>query len=100
MRPASKKRGGGGVEVELAIECADDGTATALSATLMPDNRYFPKDQTFVSSLEGRTIRCVVRSPRTRPALSTVASIISDAKLFGDLWLEARTRGLGPRAER
>jgi hypothetical protein len=31
--------------------------------------------------------------------VSTVTSIISDAKLFGDVWLEVKTRrlGSGPR---
>ncbi len=83
------------VDVELIIECADGKTSKALNETLMPDNRYFPKDQEFGSSVDGSSIRCTVRSPRVRPALSTVSSIISDAKLFADLWVEATARGFG-----
>lgn len=79
--------------LELSIECGDGEVAEALDATLMPDNRYFPKDQSFRASREGPVLEFRVESPRTRPALSTVASIISDAKLFGEIWVEAKTRG-------
>jgi hypothetical protein len=47
--------------------------AEALDEALMPDNRYFPKDQAFKASKEGS----------------------ADARLFRDVWLEAKTRGLG-----
>jgi hypothetical protein len=89
-----------GLTIELSIECSDGTVATALNEALMPDNRYFPKDQRFQASKEGAVIRFRVGSPRARPALSTVASIISDAKLFGDVWVEAKTRGLGSSAPR
>ena len=36
-----------GLSLELVIECADETVATALNEALMPDNRYFPKDQRF-----------------------------------------------------
>jgi hypothetical protein len=86
------------VTLELLIECRDEAVASALDEALMPDNRYFPKDQRFRASKEGAFIRFTVESPRARPALSTVASIIADAKLFGDVWVEAKTRGLGSAA--
>jgi hypothetical protein len=88
-----RKRERGGLTIELLIECADSTTATALNDVLMPDNRYFPKDQLFKASNDGTSIRFSVESPRSRPALSTVASIISDAKLFRDVWVGARTEG-------
>jgi len=81
------------------IECGDEAVADALNEALMPDNRYFPKDQRFKASKEGSSIRFNVKSPRARPALSTVASIVSDARLFRDVWLEAKTRGLGNAAQ-
>jgi len=87
-----------GLSLELLIECADETVATALNEALMPDNRYFPKDQQFQASKEGNLIRFNVGSPRARPALSTVSSIISDAMLFRDVWVEAKTRGLGSAA--
>jgi hypothetical protein len=87
-----------GLTIELLIECSDETVATALNEALMPDNRYFPKDQLFQASKKGPVLRFNVGSPRARPALSTVASIISDAKLFGDVWVEARTRGPGSSA--
>jgi len=77
------------------MECGDEAAADALNQALMPDNRHFPRDQRFHASKEGPLVRFTVASPRARPALSTVASIISDAKLFGDIWVEVKTRGLG-----
>ncbi len=69
--------------------------AESLNEVLMPDNRYFPKDQEFEASTEGPVLRFKVSSPRARPVVGTVSSIISDARLFRDIWLEAKTRGLG-----
>ncbi|MDA4116573.1 MAG: hypothetical protein OK442_08470 [Thaumarchaeota archaeon] len=86
------------VSLELVIECADEEVATALNEALVPDNRYFPKDQRFRASKEGALLRFDVGSPRARPALSTVSSLISDAMLFRDVWVEAKTRGLGTKA--
>ena len=85
--------------VELQIECSDETVAKALNEALMPDNRYFPKDQRFKASKEGSFIRFEVESPRPRPALSTVTSILSDARLFRDVWVEAKTRGLRNAAQ-
>jgi hypothetical protein len=84
-----------GLTIELLIECGDETVARALDEALMPDNRYFPKDQRFKASRERSFIRFSIESPRARPALSTVASIISDTKLFRDFWVEAKTLGLG-----
>ncbi len=94
-----RKAGAAGLTIELLIECSDEDVAKALNDALMPDNRYFPKDQRFMASREGAVIRFSVESPRARPALGTVASIISDAKLFRDVWVESKTRGLGNAAQ-
>ena len=75
--------------LELSIECADGVIAEMLNEVLMPDNRYFPKDQRFTVSRDGHVLRFSVASPRVRPALSTVTSIVSDAKLFQDVLLLA-----------
>ncbi len=94
------ERGGtGALTIELLIECRDEAVAEALNAALMPDNRYFPKDQRFKASKEGPFIRFGVESPRTRPAISTITSILSDSRLFRDVWVEAKTRGLGNAAQ-
>ena len=84
-----------GVSIELSMECSDDLVAVALNEALMPDNRYFPGDQRFEASKEGSVVRFKVTSPRARPVVSTVTSIIADARLFRDIWLEAKARGLG-----
>ena len=84
-----------GISIELLIECEDEDVAAALDAALAPDNRYFPKDELFEASRDGPLIRFSVVCPRIRPALSTTTSIISDARLFRDVWVEAKARGLG-----
>jgi hypothetical protein len=91
---------GDGVAIELSIECRDAPIAEALNQVLMPDNRYFPKDQRFRSSMKGSIIRFDVASPRARPVVSTVASIISDARLFSDIWRMAKTKGSGAPRKR
>jgi hypothetical protein len=83
------------MRLEVSLECADRGAARALGEALMPDNRYFPRDQRFEASIHGAALRFVVASPRARPVISTATSIISDARLFRDIWVEARKRGLG-----
>ncbi len=88
-------KGSTGLTVELTIECSDETVADALNQALMPDNRYFPKDQRFEASKQGPVLRFDVSSPRARTVVSTVTSIISDSRLFRDIWLEAKTRGLG-----
>lgn len=92
---SSTKTSDAEASVALSIECADEATAKSLNEALMPDNRYFPKDQRFEASMTGSTLQFTVSSPRARPVISTVTSIISDARLFRDVWIEARTRGLG-----
>jgi len=89
-----------GISIELVIECVDEAVGKALDEALMPDNRYFPKDQRFRASREGASIVFHVVSPRPRPALSTGSSIIADSRLFRDVWLEAKTRGLGNAPQR
>ena len=86
------------LQAELVIECADESVASALNDVLMPDNRYFPKDQRFEASKSAASITFKVSSPRVRPALSTLGSIVSDARLFRDVW--AYSRATGPTAAR
>jgi hypothetical protein len=95
VTPAAKPALAPASRVELVIECSDAATAEALDEALMPDNRYFPKDQRFDATRDGPSLRFVVGSPRPRQALSTVASIVSDARLFRDIWVEAKAGGGG-----
>jgi hypothetical protein len=78
--------------LELSIECADGNIAEMLNEVLMPDNRYFPKDQEFAVLRRGNVLTFRVASPRARPALSTASSVLSDAKLFQDVWLQTKQR--------
>lgn len=95
LRAARANKDRDGIYVELSIECTDEAVADSLSEALMPDNRYFPKDQKFESSKVGSLLRFEISSPRARPVVGTVTSIVSDTRLFRDIWLEAKTRGLG-----
>lgn len=74
----------------LEIECRDERIASDLDAALMPDNRYFPKDQSFKATRKGRLLTYTVGSPRMRPAVTTLKSIIADAKLFLEVWSQAK----------
>ena len=98
MSAGKAKRPEAALTIELSIECMDEAVAEALDEALMPDNRYFPKDQRFGASRKGALVRFSVASPRARPALSTVTSIVADARLFRDVWVDAKTRGLGSAA--
>jgi hypothetical protein len=95
MSASRGKRPETALRIELSIECRDEAVAEALEQALMPDNRYFPKDQQFGASRRGALVRFTVASPRARPALSTITSIVSDTRLFRDVWVEAKARGLG-----
>ena len=81
--------------MSLLLECEDDEVAKALHDVLMPDNRYFPKDQSFRASREGPVLRFDVESPRARPAISTIHSIVADARLFRDVWVESKAKRPG-----
>ncbi len=88
------------VSISLSIECRDEEVAMALDAALMPDNRYFPKDQSFTSRREGRMLAFRIASPRVRPALTTTSSLIFDARLFSEVWVMAKSEGLPAAASR
>lgn len=80
----------GSVLLRLEIECRDEQVASALDSALMPDNRYFPKDQSFKASRRGNVLSFTVGSPRVRPAVTTVKSIIADARLFAEVWSQTK----------
>ena len=82
MTAARPRRPETGLTIELMIECSDEAVAAALNEALMPDNTFLPKGPAIPGVEGGCVVRFDVGSPRARPALSTVSSIISDAKLF------------------
>lgn len=84
------------VAIELEIECDSERTAAALNDVLMPDNRYFPKDQRFKAERKDALVSYAVLSPRLRPAITTVESILSDSKLFSEIWTETAASHSGP----
>jgi hypothetical protein len=74
------------VVFDLLIRCVDERTAQSLELVLYPDNRIFPKDQRFNFIRDGKTLRFNIESPRIMPALSSLESLLSDAKLFQEVW--------------
>ncbi len=72
--------------VELIFVCAGEREARSLKATLSPDNKSVPRDQRLSVELSGRTLRFVIESARPAAGLSSALSLLSDAKLFQDVW--------------
>ena len=72
--------------VELVFDCAGEEEARSLRSTLSPDNKSLPKDQRMVVERSGRTLRFVIRSPRPVAGLTSALGLLSDAKLFQEVW--------------
>ena len=72
--------------VEIVLDCTGEREARSLKATLSPDNKSVPKDQRLTVERRGRTLRFVIESPRPASCLSSAQSLLSDAKLFQDIW--------------
>jgi hypothetical protein len=73
--------------VRLTVFCRDAATAEMLLAVLSPDNRAFPKDQSFTSELDEGGTALVFQASSERPmsVFSTVESILADVRLFEDV---------------
>jgi hypothetical protein len=72
--------------LELVFICATDEEARSLESALAPDNKSVPKDQTFSSELEGRSLRFRIDSPRASSCISSAIGILADARLFQEVW--------------
>jgi hypothetical protein len=72
--------------VVVVFECAGEREASALRATLSPDNKTLPKGQELAVEQSGRTLRFVIESQRPAAGLSSALSLLSDAKLFQEIW--------------
>src|SRR5690348_2912794 len=74
--------------VRLKITCQDAATAKKLLAVLSPDNRAFPKDQSFTAlDLLDGALLFQAESERPLSVFSTMESILSDVQLFEEIWL-------------
>ena len=74
------------VTIEMALECAGEREAAALETVLAPDNHRVPKDQTFSFSRSANVLSFKVGSTRAASCFSSALSLLSDAKLFDELW--------------
>lgn len=72
--------------LELELECTGEAEARSLEATLSPDNASIPRDQLFTMSRNGDLLLFRIESPRPSSASSSMLSLLSDARLFQDVW--------------
>jgi hypothetical protein len=72
--------------LELTITCGSPEEAVSLQTALSPDNKSVPKDQSFSSRTEGRDLSFLIRSPKVSGCISSALSILTDARLFQDVW--------------
>jgi len=77
------------VTVELIFDCAGEREARSLESTLSPDNKSAPKDQELVVERRGRSLHFIIESPRPAAGLVSALSLLSDAKLFQEVWMLA-----------
>jgi hypothetical protein len=75
--------------IEIVIECLGEKEATALEAALSADNHTLPKDQLFFVRRNGSVLSFKMSSPRRASCVSSALSLLSDAKLFGEVWSAA-----------
>jgi hypothetical protein len=75
--------------VEITFECLGEREATSLEAALSPDNKSIPKDQRFSSERSGSVLRFKISSPRPASCISSALSLLSDARLFQEVWSAA-----------
>lgn len=75
--------------IEVTFECAGEREAAALEAVLGPDNHALPRGLVLSSSRSGAHLRFRLSSARHSTCVSSAASLVSDAKLFADVWLTA-----------
>jgi hypothetical protein len=72
--------------LELTLSCTNEEQARSLKAVLAPDNKNFPKDQSFVEEVDGSQLRFLITSERASGCISSALGILTDAKLFQDVW--------------
>jgi hypothetical protein len=77
------------LSIVLELECSGEREAGALESTMSPDNASVPRDQRFTAARRGSSLRFEVESARPAGALSSVVSLLTDAKLFQDVWMVA-----------
>ncbi len=72
--------------IEILFECYGEREAAALEAALGPDNHPLPRQQRFSSNRKGRLLAFRIRSVRHATCVSSAISLLSDARLFGEVW--------------
>jgi transcription factor Pcc1 len=74
------------LSVELEFECRGEREAASLEAVLRPDNHPLPRGQRITTTRDGGSLRITVTSSRAANCVSSVLSLLSDARLFAQVW--------------
>ncbi len=72
--------------IEIAFECLGEREAASLEAALSPDNHPLPKDQRLDSTRRADTLTYTISSPRASSCVASALSLLSDARLFAQVW--------------
>ena len=75
--------------IEIEIECHVEREAASLEAALTPDNHPLPKGQRFSSTRDGTVLTFRITSDRDSSCISSAMSLLSDARLFDEVWSAA-----------
>lgn len=72
--------------IEIVFECAGEEEAASLEAALAPDNHPLPRGQELSSRRDGNELSFRITSPKTSSCISSAQSLLTDAKLFSEIW--------------
>jgi len=75
--------------IEIAIECLGEREAASLEAALTPDNHPLPKRQRFSSTRIDSVLSFRITSDRQSSCISSAISLLTDARLFDEVWSAA-----------
>jgi hypothetical protein len=74
------------LKFELCVVCSNSTAARNLASVLQPDNRGVPKDQRFSMERKVHSLFFLVESERIMSALSSIEGVLSDVRLFREVW--------------
>lgn len=72
--------------IDVVFHCGTEREAASLEEVLSPDNKAIPKDQELTSQRQGTVLSYRISSERATGCISSALGLLSDAKLFQDVW--------------
>jgi hypothetical protein len=74
------------ITIEVVFECLGEREAASLEAALSPDNHPLPKGQQLSCERDGSVLSFKISSPTASGCISSALSLLTDAKLFAEVW--------------